>query len=264
MSAVAAAIGGSAVLGLGGAYMQANAAKDAAGMQESAAQYAADQQRQMYEEQRSDQQPWRQAGAQALSQMQDPYFQQTFSGMGSLQDDPGYQFRMDQGQKALEASAAARGGLMSGNMGQALAQYGQDYASNEYQNAYNRFTNNQSQRFNRLSSIAGLGQTANGQLAQSGMNAANNIGQDAMGGANAGAAGMIGSANAWGGALSGIGNNAMNGVMMNKYMGGGGGGFGGGGMNTMGSYQNSQGFSNAASGTLDATPALQMPALGGP
>lgn len=216
MSAVAAAIGGSAALGLGGAIMQSGAAKDAAQMQADASRYAADQQRQMYEEQRSDQQPWRQAGVGALSQMQDPYFQQNFS-MSDFQQDPGYQFRMDQGMKALQASAAARGGLMSGNMGQALAQYGQDYASNEYQNAYNRFTNNQATRFNRLASIAGVGQAANSAVGAAGQNYANSVGGLMTGAANAGAAATIGSANAWSGALSGIGNNVTNGVMMNRY-----------------------------------------------
>src|SRR6476469_6841143 len=114
-------------------------------------------QKQMFEEQRQDQQPWRDAGSAALGKMQGDDFQKTFT-MGDFQKDPGYDFRMAEGQKALERSAAARGGLNSGATMKALAQYGQDFASNEYQNAYNRFNNDQSTRFNRLSSLAGLGQ----------------------------------------------------------------------------------------------------------
>lgn len=217
MSFVAVAVGGSALTGLGGAYLQSSAARDAAKQQSDAARYAADMQYKMYEEQRADQQPWRQAGAQALTQMNDPFFQQNFS-MKDFQEDPGYQFRMDQGLKALQASAAARGGLMSGNTLKGITDYSQDYASNEYQNAYNRFTNNQSQRFNRLASLAGLGQTANGQVGAAGSNFANQAGAALMGGANAGAAATIGSAGAYSGALSGIGNNFMQYAMMNKYM----------------------------------------------
>lgn len=246
-----AAAGIAAGAGIGGALISSGASKDAAAMQAEAAQHAADLQYQEYQQTREDQSPYRQAGVGALSQMQDPYFQQTFSGMGSLQDDPGYQFRMDQGQKALEASAAARGGLMGGNFGTALTQYGQDYASNEYQNAYNRFTNNQQQRFGRLSTLAGMGQTANGQLAQAGMNYANQAGEDMMGAANANAAGRIGSANAWSGALSGIGGNVMQGAMMNN--------FSGNSLSGNNNYTGSGAFSNAALGTLNSAPQYSMP-----
>lgn len=241
MAFVAVATGGAALIGgatgLIGAGMQAGAAKDAANTQAGAARYAADLQNQQYQQQRTDQEPWRQAGATALTQMQDPSFQKTYSG-ADLQSDPGYQFRMQQGQNAIERSAAARGGLQSGGTLQAIANYGQDYASNEYQNAYNRFNNDQTTRFNRLSSLAGVGQTANAQLGAAGQNYANQAGSAAMGAANAqGSAGIAG-ANAWGGAMSSLGSAASGGInnymqysMMNKYMNGGGsgGGYGGGG-----------------------------------
>lgn len=217
MSAVAAAIGGAAVLGVGGAMIGASATRDAAQQQADAARNAAGLQYQMYEQQRQDQAPWRAAGESALKDMQNPAFQRDFS-MQDFQQDPGYQFRMDQGQKALEASAAARGGLMGGNFGTALSQYGQNYASNEYQNAYNRFTNNQSNRFNRLASIAGIGQTANGQTAQAGMNAANNAGEAMMGGANAMAGAQIAQGQMWGNTLSSIGSQGANAWLTNQYM----------------------------------------------
>jgi hypothetical protein len=181
-----------------------------------------DQQQKNYEQQRSDQQPWRQAGQQALSQLGNPDFQRDFT-MSDFQQDPGYQFRMQQGMDALQASAAARGGLMSGNTLKAITDYGQNFASNEYQNAYNRFNNDRTQRFNRLSSIAGVGQTANGQIAnanammgQAGQNYAGQVGQNLMGAANAqGAAGIAG-ANAWGNTLSGLGKNWMDYSMMSR------------------------------------------------
>lgn len=132
--------------------------------------------------------------------------------------DPGYDFRMKEGQKALERSAAARGGLNSGATMKALSRYGQDFASNEFQNAYNRFNNDRSNRFNRLSSIAGLGQAANQQIGQAGMNYANQVGQNTMGAANAHAAAGIAQGNAWGNSLSTIGQAANQGLWMDRYM----------------------------------------------
>ncbi len=119
----------------------------------------------IYDQQRADQEPWRQAGMSALTGMQDPSFQKSFT-MADYQQDPGYQFRMNEGAKALNASAAANGASSGGATMKALTRYGQDYASNEYQNAYNRFNNDNSNRFNRLSSLAGLGQTANNVVNQ--------------------------------------------------------------------------------------------------
>lgn len=135
----------------------------------------------------------------------DPSLTRSFS-KSDFQEDPGYQFRMEQGQKALEHSAAARGGLQSGGFMKGLDDYSQGMASQEYQNAYNRFTNDQTNRFNRLSSLAGMGQVTNAQLANGSQNYANAAGSNMMGAANAqGAAGMAG-AKAWGGAIQGLGN----------------------------------------------------------
>jgi hypothetical protein len=225
MSAVAAAIGVGAVAGLGGAYMESNATNNAAQTQANAANQASQLQYDEFSQQQANQQPWLQAGQGALSQMQNPYYQQQFN-MSDFQADPGYQFDLSQGQQAINRSAAASGGLASGNTLKALNNYSQNQASNEYQNAYNRFTNNQSQSFNRLASLAGLGQTATGQIGSAGQNMANQVGQNTMGAANAqGAAGIAG-ANAWSNGLSNLGSIGMQGAYMNKY--------GGGGLNTGG------------------------------
>lgn len=230
MAFVAVAMGGSALLGLGGALIGANAAGDAAETQAAAAREAAQLQYQMYQQQRQDQTPWREAGVRALGSLEDPSFQKDFT-MADYQEDPGYQFRMAEGQKALERSAAAKGSLMSGGFMKGLTRYGQGVASQEYGNAYNRFNADRDRRFGRLSSLAGIGQTANSQVGQAGMNYANNAGNISMNNANAQGASGIAQANAWGGALSGIGQNAMNyslySGLMNNGTGGGGGGFGG-------------------------------------
>jgi len=69
-----------------------------------------------------------------------------------FQTEPGYQFRFEEGMRALDRGAAARGGLLSGGYGRKAIRYGQGFASNEYTNVYNRIAN-----------IAGMGQTANSQ-----------------------------------------------------------------------------------------------------
>lgn len=229
MSFAAIAVGaGSSIIG--GA-IQSGAAKDAANKQKDAAMYATDLQREMweddksrYEQQRADLEPWRAAGVRALGGLENADFQRDFS-MKDFQKDPGYDFRMSEGQKALERSAAARGGLQSGGTLKALTRYGQDFASNEFNNAYNRFNADRDRRFNRLSSLAGIGQTANSQIANNnaalssgGQSFATNAGNNIMGAANAAGAAGIAGANAWGSALGGIGQNWMDMTMANKFM----------------------------------------------
>lgn len=116
--------------------------------------------------------------------------------LSDFEADPGYQFRMDEGLKGVQSSAAARGGLLNGGTLKALTKYGQDFASNEYGNAYNRFNNDQTNRFNRLSTIAGVGQTANNAIGAAGSNYANNVSQNQLAVGNANAASAIATGNA--------------------------------------------------------------------
>lgn len=220
MSFVAVAIG-TGVTTLASGYMQSKAAGNAADKQADAARYSADIQKQMYDQTRQDQEPWRNAGMAALGGLQDPSFNKTFGAEDMKTLDPGYDFRMQEGQKALERSAAARGGLQSGGTLKALTNYSQDYASNEFNNAFNRFNTNQNNRFNRLASIAGIGQTATGQTAQAGQAYATGAANTAVGAANAGAANSIAQGNIWGSTLSGlsgVGNSWAQYSMMNKMM----------------------------------------------
>lgn len=206
MSFVAAAVSvGTAAVG--GA-ISAGAAGSAADKQARAAKQASDLEYKMYQQTRSDQEPWRQTGIKALTGLENTDFQKDF-GMENFQQDPGYQFRMNEGQKALERSAAARGGLNSGATLKALSRYGQDFASNEYGKAYDRFNADRDRRFGRLSSLAGVGQTATGALGQAGQNYATNVGNNTMGAANAAGAAGISSANQIGNTLSNLGKNWM-------------------------------------------------------
>lgn len=227
------AAGGASLIGAG---MQADASKKAGDQQAAAAGEANKLQREMFQKQtemynqsRADQEPWRQAGVKALGDMGNADFQRDFTA-ADFTKDPGYDFRMAEGQRALERGAAARGGLQSGGAMKALSRYGQDYASNEYGNAYNRFNQDRDRRFGRLSTMSGYGQGANAANAQAGQaygnagqNYANNYGGNLRGAANAqGAAGIAG-ANAWGGAISGIGKSLgqIGGMAGGKIMGGG-------------------------------------------
>lgn len=219
MSFVAVAIG-TGVAGITGAVINSNAVGGAAQTQANATNNATALQSQMYAQQQADAAPYRQAGVSALSQMQDPSFQQTFNASDMEQNDPGYAFRLQQGQQALERSAAASGGLQSGGTLKGIANYAQNYASNEYNNAFNQFQSSQNQRFNQLASIAGLGQTANGQVGQAGQAAANNIGTLGTANANAQGSAAIAQGNIASGTLSGLSNglgkNWMTYSMMNN------------------------------------------------
>ena len=134
-------------------------------------------------------------------------------GMSDFEADPGYAFRMAEGLKALDRQAAARGGLISGSALKASQRYGQDMASQEYGNAFNRYQVNRSNQLNPLMAISGYGQQATNQLgqygaqfAQSGANTmANSANAQAGGAYNAGqarASGYIGQSNALTNALS--------------------------------------------------------------
>lgn len=174
-----------------------NSAGDkAAAAQAAAARDANNTTWRMYDQGRKDQEPWRQAGEKSLSELSGQMGDLTRKfTMTDFQQDPGYQFRMDQGQQALERSAAAKGGAMSGGTMKALARYGQDFASNEYTNAYNRFNNDRDQRFNKLSGLAGTGQSSASQMANSGMQAGQQVAQNQIGVGNAQAANIMGQQN---------------------------------------------------------------------
>ena len=115
--------------------------------------------------------------------------------MSDFQADPGYAFRLSEGMKALDRQAAARGGLISGGALKAAARYGQNMASDEYQNAFNRYQTNRAAQLNPLQSMAGMGQTTANTLGQAGQNYATNAGNAYAAAGQAKAAGIMGMAN---------------------------------------------------------------------
>jgi hypothetical protein len=239
----ALAIGGLAIGAAGGiaagvgASGQADAANNAANLQASAADKSIAEQRREFDINQRNQAPFLATGQDAARQLREGLqpggslvepWKNSFTAptAATEQNDPGYQFRLQQGQQMLENSAASRGSLLDGNTAMAEQQYGQDYASNEYskvyeralgqyQQQYNIFQNNQANLFNRLSAASGGGQIAANQLGQLGqtsaanigsinMNSAERIGQQMNNAAAARASGYVGGFNSIGSALNGV------------------------------------------------------------
>lgn len=184
---------------IGGA-MSSRATKSAAAETSAAADRATALQERMYEEGVARQQPYYQAGVNALAQLpsRTGAMPAAFTGQVDLTRDPGYAFRMSEGLKALERSAAARGGLMSGATGKALTRYGQEAASQEYQNAYNRALTEynaakarEAEEYNRLAGLAGVGGTTAQQIASAGQQYGANVANIGMGQAQTAANAML-------------------------------------------------------------------------
>jgi hypothetical protein len=169
----------------------------------SATGKAADAQLQATREAAALQEPFRQGGMKGLNRLLDLYglsgntgaegygsAQKKF-GMSDFQADPGYQFRQQEGEKAMQRAASAAGGLGSGKFLKDAMRFSQGLASDEYGRAYDRYGTDIARQINPLQALAGQGQSA-----------ANTIGDYRTQGGNAQAAGRIGQANAWSNALT--------------------------------------------------------------
>jgi hypothetical protein len=285
----AIALGVGTAAGLGSSLIGSSAAKSASQQQTQATDAAIAEQQREFNLQQQNLAPWLQAGQGALGQLTAgtqpggalvqpfgetyqtpaPFSYGAFVAPTGITDvnDPGYQARLAAGLQAVQRGQAAGGGAFSGGTLKALTRYGQDYASNEYQNVYNRalqgygtnFANayntyntnvqnalqgydtrfntyqaNQGNLYNRLAALSGVGQTAAGQLANAGQASTQNITGLLTGLGNAQAAGTLGGASAWNtglGGITGAVNNAYNiyqqGQLLNMLTGGGGGSSGG-------------------------------------
>ena len=198
-----------------GSVVSSNAAKSAAQTQADAANRATDAQAAALDKQLALQQPFTTAGTTAINQLSaltQPGGAATKDftfGASDYQADPGYAFRLKEGMNAMNATAAARGGLISGNALKAGQIYGQEMGSQEYQNAFSRAQNmfqmNRNNLLDPLKFLTNIGQAgASNQAANVGSFGAANA-ANIMGAGNAQAAGQVGSANAYTGAM----NNAI-------------------------------------------------------
>jgi hypothetical protein len=255
----------SAVGSIASGVMGANAADKAAKTQANAAAESTALQREMFDKQVELQAPFRAGGLTAQNRLMtllgltptttdgasglniDPNsadygkYARDF-GMSDYQADPGYAFRLKEGMKALDAQAAARGGLISGAALKAANRYGQDYASNEYTNAFNRYQTNRSNQLQPLQSLMGAGQTATNATGNAAGAYGAAAGSNALAAGNALASGQIGSANAWNNAFGGAAK-AFNSSTYGGGGGGGGYGYNGVGSGSMSDLQNTSVFS---------------------
>lgn len=212
---VTAVIAGAATLG--SAAVGAFGANKAAKSQEKAADKAAKAQKNALAAQTAVNAPYVEAGKTALPEYQKLAPYQSFS-MAQFQADPGYSFRMSEGVKALERSAAARGLLQSGGTLKGITQYGQDLASAEYQNAFSRYLTERQARLGPYEFLTGVGQAAAaGQSANIGSTGAA-LADIATQRGNIQAARSMGTANAFGDALSNIGTAAAGYGVSQPYM----------------------------------------------
>jgi hypothetical protein len=201
----AAAILGSAVIG--GAVASRGASK-AARAQTQAAEQASQVQREIFEKQTELQEPFRQAGMTAqneLLRMLGLGGEAGTPGYGTIgapvtveqmQRDPGFAFRLAEGEKALERMQAARGQLLGGGAIKAGVRYGQEMGSQEYMNAFNRAQALMGTRLGALGSLYGAGQAAAQQVGQQAGQYGTNVGNLLMGAGQARASGYLGQANA--------------------------------------------------------------------
>lgn len=226
---VAAAVVGGAVLGTVASGKASKAQQSAANRATDVAAQTADQQvalqREIFEKQTELQAPFREAGLAGQNRLMEllgiggkkgtpgygRYATAEF-GADKFRTDPSYAFRMSEGMKALERSAAARGGLMSGATLKGIQRYGQDLASTEYQNAFNRYQAERTGTLNPFQALAGTAQsganTLGNQAGQMGANISNALGAygssaqgNIIGSGNAQASGYMGAANAIGGGV---------------------------------------------------------------
>jgi hypothetical protein len=202
MTAVAGSTLVSGVLG-------SRASKKAAEQSAQAMREAAQIQERMFQQQRSDLAPYRETGYTALRDIdvRKPLFTAQFGPEQMAQYlDPSMEFRRKLGEQTTARMLNVGGGAISGNTLRGLEEFGQNLASTEYGNAFNRFQNERTNIYNTLANIAGMGQQAVNTGVQASQQAAGNLGQLAVGQGQAQAAGTVGSANALGGAIQGMGN----------------------------------------------------------
>jgi len=142
--------------------------------------------------------PWRQYGVDAAGKLA----KKVSSGPGSFKKSPGYDARLAEGTRAIESSAAARGGALSGRAMKEAARFNQEFASNDYDNFLRRYYDSLAplQEMSRMGQSAATSQ--GGYLQRAGSEKSNiyqsgydNIAKAQMYGGEAGAEGIEGSAN---------------------------------------------------------------------
>jgi hypothetical protein len=227
-TAIAIGVGAAAAGSVASSAIGASAAKSAASTQAKGAQNALDFQEQEWNQQQQNEAPFLKAGTQGVNSLaellktpgqgllsQYPGGNFTAPTLQQAEQAPGYQFQLEQGTNAINQNAAATGNLLSGNTGKALTDYGQGLAQTDYNNLYGQALNTyltnygvwnsgQTNEYNRLAGLAGIGSNAAANLGSQGQAAASNTGNLDVGQATAQASGTVGAANAVSGGINSL------------------------------------------------------------
>lgn len=230
-TAIAIAGGVAAAGGVADAAIGAHGAESAANTQAKGEQTAIDLQKQEWEQQQKNEQPFLNTGTEALNNLyallKNPdtskYPGGTFSAptLEQAEQTPGFEFQLEQGTDAINKNAAATGNLLTGNTGKALTDYGQGLAQTDYNNLYQQALNtyltnygvwntDTSNQVNRLQQLANLGANTAANLGTQGQAAATNEGNEAVGQATALASGEVGATNAITSGINGVTGAASN------------------------------------------------------
>lgn len=191
------------------------AAKDAANIQSQYGQQALDVQKEMYDQNRADMMPWLESGRRSLNTLESMMGSGEFEmapeeysfSPEDYQESPYAKFLQNEGMRGIERSAAARGGLASGNTLAGLMQRSQDIAGRDYAqqrdfgyrnflDSYGRRAGEKANQYNRLAGMAGTGQTQSQSLGQMGQMWGQQAGQGLTGIGNVKGAGLVGAGNA--------------------------------------------------------------------
>ncbi len=208
MGITTAIVAAAAVVGtVGGALISAHGQEEAAETQAKAARASQNWQERVYYQTRADMAPWMAAGKEALGTLA----AKVGAGPGEYERSPYYNFLLEEGVKARERGAAAKGMLESGAEQKGLTEWGQKLASTDYQT----WLNDWYKTLTPLQSLANLGQTTTQQTSALGTQQAGQIGQNILAGGQAQAAGQLGQANTWANVLGWGGQQAGNYAMYN-------------------------------------------------
>lgn len=230
-AATAAVVGGglAAAGSIGSSLISSNAAGNAAQTQANAADQAAQTQWNMFNQLQQNLQPYMKLGSDSIPQLQTQLG--NLGGMkfnfnpteDQLSQTPGYQFTLQQGLKNTNNALAAKGLNLSGAQAKGIANYTTGLADNtyqqQYQNALQQFMANynvNSDQYNRLAGLVGLGQSSAAGVGNAGVQTGANVGNLMTSGAAAQAAGTVGQANALSGGLSSLGSQGLLYSLMNN------------------------------------------------
>lgn len=225
MIGTTAALIGSAVISGGaalfGASQQSKSQDKATGAQVQANRENIAFQKDIFNQQKALLKPWRDVGASALKDLQGRISRGEFdlSGYGydDLIKDPGYQFRKAEGNAALDAAAAARGKLVSGDQLRGVAEFNQELASQEFNNAYNRSAAERDTQYNILSDQAGRGYQAAAATSGVAGELGSKVGTSLINTGNAIATGAVNQGNIWanfGQNVAGVANQGISNMLL--------------------------------------------------